>query len=169
MTGGGTIAERLARYSMPEPNTGCILWFGAALKAGYGRIRTSNGVRLAHRVAYEIARGPIPDDLVIDHRCNTPACINPAHMKAATQRDNTLRSDTAPTAINARKTHCIRGHELLSPRHDGTRRCRICDNEMQRRRYRARAGGTIRAYQRKDAAGIRADVTSEQIDERGQE
>lgn len=171
---GNTIAERLEYYSMPEPNTGCTLWFGVSLPAGYGRINLGGQQKLAHRVAYELANGPVPDGLVIDHMCNTPACINPAHMKATTQTKNTLRSEVAPTAINARKTHCDQGHELsgdnLYLSADGAYRiCRTCSLEGQRRRYRERVGH-VRPYRKSNkAAGIDPEaLTSEGIDEQGE-
>lgn len=47
----------------------------------------------------------------VDHLCRNPACVNPSHLEIVTGRENTLRG-VGPTAINARKTHCIRGHEL---------------------------------------------------------
>lgn len=78
-----TLEERIAYYSTPAPN-GCIEWRGSKDRDGYGQI---NG-RRAHRAAYELINGPIPDGMVVLHSCDNPSCINPKHMKIGTQRDN---------------------------------------------------------------------------------
>src|SRR5262247_3954687 len=91
-----TLAERLEKYSIPEPNSACLLWVAGALHNGYGSIRVSVGRRrsramLAHRVAYELTRGPIPVGLQLDHLCRVRSCINPQHLEAVPQRVNLLR------------------------------------------------------------------------------
>jgi hypothetical protein len=109
----------------------CHRWTGVHDHAGYGRA----GKDLAHRRAYEEAYGPIPDGLQIDHLCGIRDCINPLHLEAVTPRENTLRSGN-PAAINARKTHCIRGHEFNEENtrtdDDGSRTCRVCDAARKR-------------------------------------
>jgi len=78
--------------------------------------------------------GPIPDGLTIDHLCRNRACVKPAHLEAVSQRVNTLRSPIAVAAINARKTHCKRGHAFddlntrvsIGPNGQRRRDCRAC-------------------------------------------
>lgn len=82
------IEERLERLSMPEPNTGCVLWMGTTISDGYGMISVGRTMKLAHRVAYELANGPIPDGLWVLHRCDIPSCINPDHLFLGTHTDN---------------------------------------------------------------------------------
>lgn len=78
---------------------------------GYGRLSWAGVERLAHRLSYEMHTGPIPPGLTIDHLCKTTGCVNPAHLEAVPIRVNILRG-TAPSALRARQTHCIRGHLL---------------------------------------------------------
>ena len=64
-----------------------------------------------HREAYILEFGPIPDDLVIDHKCRFTLCVNPYHLEPVTQAENVLRGESI-MANNARKTHCSKGHAL---------------------------------------------------------
>jgi hypothetical protein len=122
------IADRLAAGLRADPETGCIIWTGKTNARGYGRLMSDGRMVLTHRVAYELANGPIPTGLVIDHVCRNTLCCNPAHLEAVTQRENTLRGD-GPSARQAQQTHCKRGHPLSGDniRMRGYRRvCRAC-------------------------------------------
>ena len=121
-------------------DSGCIEWIASHNGVGYGTLSIDRNGRkvLAHRFSYEWHRGPIPDGLTIDHLCRNTLCVNPAHLEAVTKRENTLRG-TAPTAVNAAKTHCTRGHPLsgenlrLTP--DGWRVCLECRRRRSREKY----------------------------------
>ena len=87
---------------------GCHRWQGRHNPDGYGRV----GSQLAHRRAWEDEVGPIPEGMQIDHLCEWKDCVNVAHLEPVTPRENTLRSRFTVAGINARKTHCIHGHEF---------------------------------------------------------
>lgn len=94
----------------PEPNTGCWLWGGGESGGGYGRFWNNGGMRSAHRVAYEDAKGPIPDGLQIDHLCRVPSCVNPRHLEPVTSRENISRSSLA----NLKTGVCRNGHKVTA-------------------------------------------------------
>lgn len=88
----------------------CILWEGHIGKRdGYGK---ASG-RGAHRQAWEKANGPIPKGMWVDHICRVRACVNVKHLRIVTPRQNTLENNSGVSAVNAKKTHCWRGHELI--------------------------------------------------------
>lgn len=85
-------ARFYAKVALPDER-GCALWTAAKDRNGYGRF--SHGPRgperlypRAHRVAYTIANGPIPDGMQLDHKCHTPSCVTPAHLRPATNAEN---------------------------------------------------------------------------------
>lgn len=104
---------------------GCWAWLGAQQPRGYGNARIGGVGTTAHRVAYILTVGAIPDGYQVDHLCRNPNCVNPDHLEAVTPRENVLRG-TAPTAQNARKTHCVNGHPF-----GPTRRCVECRRVRQ--------------------------------------
>lgn len=130
---------------VPEHNPSlgpCWLWTAAADSNGYGTFKVGVKMVGAHRVAYELLVGPIPDGFHIDHLCRVRACVNPAHLEPVTSRENTLRG-VGFSAVNARKTHCPQGHQFTPEntytQSDGRRRCRKCrqaTNRASSRRYR---------------------------------
>lgn len=133
--------DRLAIGSVRCDN-GCLVWARSLGHRGYGYVQVSGKKHFIHRLAYELAFGPIPEGLVIDHLCRNTACIEPTHLEAVTQRENVLRGISL-SAQRARQTHCKNGHEFtdantwLSPR--GQRACRRCHRETVARRRKVAA------------------------------
>lgn len=83
------IRERLAARSIPEPTTGCLLWMGAhSPTILYGSVKVLGQTMVAHRVAYMVAHGAIPERWDVAHRCHNKACVNPDHLRAMTHRAN---------------------------------------------------------------------------------
>lgn len=115
--------------------TPCIEWAKYRNPSGYGRRSVGGRMYLAHRYAWELEHGPVPEGLELDHVCRNRACINVEHLELVTHRENTLRGDTIPARYAAR-THCDRGHafdaENTAIRPGGARRCRECRRARQR-------------------------------------
>lgn len=81
-----TLAERVSRRT--QRTSACWLWMGAADPEGYGIIKVAGRARRLTRVAWEMAHGPIPADLLVLHSCDNPPCIRPDHLMLGTQRAN---------------------------------------------------------------------------------
>lgn len=80
------VRERLLSY-VEMQESGCWLWVGA-VRARYGAIGVKGKLLRAHRVSYEEFVGEIPDGMFVLHSCDTPLCINPAHLFLGTGQDN---------------------------------------------------------------------------------
>lgn len=121
----------------------CWLYAGNITDVGYGRLQLPTGRYLVHRLTYEQFVDKIPEGFDIDHLCRIRSCVNPEHLEAVTRKENILRGEGL-AAVNARKTHCSKGHPYTGHNlyyvvqsNDGLRRrkCRICYNEHSRSYY----------------------------------
>lgn len=110
------LPEKIQDRIMPCPTTGCWIWTGILSRSGYGRISTSASGKKryvsSHRVVYERLVGPIPHGLQIDHLCRNTSCCNPLHLEPVTGRENLMRG-FGPSAIAAKRQHCVNGHPLF--------------------------------------------------------
>lgn len=82
------IALYLEEHSIPEPNSGCLLWTGWYTSDGYGGIGINYKKYKAHRISWESIHGKIDDNMHVLHKCDNPACINVDHLYLGTPKDN---------------------------------------------------------------------------------
>lgn len=136
-----TLRERFDDKWIPEPNTGCWLWTAATDGCGYGQIHVKKKanekrkMKKAHRLSWYFAFGNIPDGLLVCHRCNTPQCVNPAHLYLGTNQENLMDAARDGLLWTTRVTHCPAGHEYTkqNTRHRKSlngrlrRTCRKCE------------------------------------------
>ena len=112
-----------------EQGDGCWPWRGEKCPMGYGRLvidpsRHTNGKRLkfrAHRCVYESIHGPVPNELIVCHRCNNRLCCNPAHLYVGTHRDNAhdrmvsgrdRRAKLTPDQVREVRARLATGHNI---------------------------------------------------------
>lgn len=126
-----------------DKKTGCWNWKGALNTYGYGETWFNRRMEVTHRLMYAWLVTPIPQGvgssiLILDHFvCENRACCNPQHLRLTSTKEN-LRRTNSVSAVNRRKTHCIREHLLPTTpnRPSGYgRTCKICLSITGRRRY----------------------------------
>lgn len=151
----GTAQKHLARFDTKwelAPDSGCHLWTGTMNRWGYGVFNINRRVQNAHRWAYILKIGPIPEGLVVDHTCNNRRCVNPAHLRVCTQKENIHAEHSSTIAHRlSLQTHCKRGHEFtpenttMTGKKGNIRSCRECMRMHSREFQRElRASGTLR-------------------------
>jgi len=120
----------------------CWIWQRYIQQHGYGVAWVKGEGRkvVAHRVVYEELVGPVPSGMELDHLCEVRCCVNPAHLRPASHRENTLRGNGVASR-NIMKTHCPQGHpyDEQNTRYveGGRRRCRACLRQQKRARREA--------------------------------
>lgn len=142
----GTLAERF--WEKVEKTDGCWLWTASLTNKGYGEFRLNEpSPILAHRVAYELAHGPIPPGLFVCHHCDNPPCVRPDHLFLGTQKDNAQDMVRKGRHANTKKTHCKHGHPFTSENtgrgRNGSRTCITCARTRHRRYEDHRAGRAV--------------------------
>ena len=138
MTKYGSPLDWALALTIPEPNSGCLLWLGALDKDGYGKFKlpaVGDGKRRhvrPHRWLYEQIKGPIPEGYEPDHKCKVRCCCNWDHLEIVTQQENCRRAGILGGGgrYQRAKTHCPDGHEYAGHNliifKSGSRACRIC-------------------------------------------
>ena len=128
-------------WSKVKKTPECWLWTAYRDNKGYGEFGLDRKVHKAHRVAYLLTYGAIPEGAHILHSCDNPQCVNPKHLRAGTRKDNMQDKVQRGRHFQSNQTHCKREHPLdamntyMTP--DGRRNCRTCRLNAKRA-YRAR-------------------------------
>jgi hypothetical protein len=78
-----------------DPATGCLLWRGRLTDDGYPEATINGATLRLHRYAWEYVNGPVPEGMVLDHRCRSRACLNPHHLEPVTPAENVRRGALA--------------------------------------------------------------------------
>lgn len=121
-------------WAKVEKTDSCWNWCGGT-RGEYGSFTLNGKSQSAHRVALFLSGVEIPPKMVCDHRCRNKLCVNPSHLRVVTHRINSIENSLGPTAINAQKTHCPKGHPYDAIDAKGGRFCRICLRAYQRHYY----------------------------------
>lgn len=127
-----------AKVHIGEPDE-CWLWTGATKSHGYGYLGRNGKTLHAHRYAFELEVGPIPEGFQVDHLCFNRACVNPSHLEAV------------PPVVNMRRAAkrnygkvCRNGHPKTEANiyvtTQGVTQCRACHKDRERER-RGRSQG----------------------------
>lgn len=115
---------------------GCWDWTACKLDGSHGGFRLNGKIEYAHRVSYMYWKTTIPENMQIDHLCRNRSCVNPQHLETVAPKENILRG-IGIAAINAKKTHCIHGHELIPKntyiRKNGNRQCILCHKILHKK------------------------------------
>jgi hypothetical protein len=121
-----------------ETESGCLEWSGR-IRNAYGRVRLGKQEYAAHRIAWWLSHGDIPDSRVLDHLCRNKKCANVAHLQIVTQSENIRRG---LGGIRHLTKVCARGHALVgsnvAPSTHGALLCRTC-REAYMTAYKQRA------------------------------
>lgn len=159
-------AETRFWQRVTQSTNGCWIWIGTRSTKGYGQFSPTAIKRVAaHRWAYELLIGAIPDGLTLDHLCRNRECVNPTHLEPVTNRENLLRG-VGLTAQNAAKTHCTNGHPYApenTGHREGARYCLACN------RSRNASDRAARSVQYNAARRARRAALAEALERRAAE
>lgn len=129
-----TVEQRLNIYTLKSES--CWDWTGYLNVYGYGQLTILGKKKLAHRISYEIYRGPIPNGMVIDHTCQNKKCVNPDHLEVVTNAENIRRRNHI---LWSSRNGCNKGHGIQKIYVDSKdrRKCKECDSLRHKEKRRS--------------------------------
>lgn len=92
-------------WSKVRKTDGCWQWTAAIHHSGYGMFGVKKTMVQAHRLAYELCIGEIPEGMFACHTCDNRSCVNPKHIFIGTAKDNTRDMFSKGRAIQLRERH----------------------------------------------------------------
>lgn len=115
-------ASGVAFWSSTEAHGDCLIWTAGKNGNGYGRLWVDGRMAYAHRRAWELAHGEIPDGMVVDHTCHTKLCVKPGHLRLVTPQNNAWNQDGARgnTASGVRNVRRMKNGWQVRITKDGT-------------------------------------------------
>lgn len=133
------IRQRRRLDKATERQGECLVWLGQVLANGYGSMRVHYRRRYVHRLAYELAYGPIPPGMQIDHRCRNRRCVEPSHLEVVTNAENVRRGiPYRRQSTYVKPDRCGKGHPMDEANTYKAKRgwkCRTCMRAWQQARY----------------------------------
>ena len=128
-------------WSLVDKDEGCWVWKGNRFISGKGSFwdRRQGKARLAHRVAWELAKGPIPDGLCVCHHCDNPPCVRPDHLFIGTQKDNMQDA-------SRKGRHVSRLHPGIMPRGERHWKAKLTRHDVLRIYAKALSGDYSEQY-----------------------
>ena len=138
---------RFLRSHVVCPDTNCWLWEGATYANGYGWIKCFGKVVSAHRLAYELYKGPIPAGAQILHSCDIKRCVNPDHLRAGTHAENMAEASDRGRMPSGPDHHM---YGVKNPRPKQANRCMVLgvafDSQKEAERHFGLGSGTVRYW-----------------------
>lgn len=160
--------QELIRAGRPDSADECWPWPGSKTTGGYGKIQHDGRLQLAHRVAYELHVGPIPDGLMLDHICFERDCFNPRHLEPVTNAQNMqnrarleVRNTSGHRNVywHKQRSRWMVQVELDGIRHFGGYFHSIDDAAATAERLRSDLGFRDTTDRQKDSSGTELDTT----------